>query len=137
MPSVPTPVGSSPSCTALIALLALLTLLSGVLLWLVLTRTCVDGARDGGDNPTKSPFPKSQDTPKRGGCHNMASPDTQGDVTTWRPLHVTAAWCSGDRNASAPPFQPLGAIYVPIKGEAAEDGDTEMTQLVKEEDAAP
>ncbi|XP_065715711.1 scavenger receptor cysteine-rich domain-containing protein DMBT1-like isoform X2 [Patagioenas fasciata] len=83
--------GSPPSCAALIALLALLTVLSGVLLWLILTRTCVDGVR----------------------------------------------WRSGDPNASVTPFQPPGAIYVPIKGEATEDGDTEMTQLVKEEDAAP
>ncbi|OPJ90413.1 hypothetical protein AV530_004070 [Patagioenas fasciata monilis] len=83
--------GSPPSCAALIALLALLTVLSGVLLWLILTRTCVDRVR----------------------------------------------WRSGDPNASVTPFQPPGAIYVPIKGEATEDGDTEMTQLVKEEDAAP
>ncbi|KAM6184280.1 scavenger receptor cysteine-rich domain-containing protein DMBT1-like [Sarcoramphus papa] len=67
------PKGASPSCSVLIALLALVMLLSGVLLWLNLKRRCMAAAQAGGDSPIPVCVPSTH-----GPC--SGHPETQGDT---------------------------------------------------------
>lgn len=55
----PRPLSPGPplSCAALVVLLALVMVLSGVLLWLILRRRCIAAAMAAGDGPTRVPPP--------------------------------------------------------------------------------
>lgn len=137
--SSPTP-GTSPSCSVLIVLLALVMVLSGVLLWLNLKRRCIAAAQAGGDSPIPvcSPSPSSltpsQPPQNPGGWGDGGQPcGCQSLVTDPCPLHLTARRHPRDHSTSAMSFQPTGGIYLPTKTESPEDTDTEMTQLTKED----
>lgn len=137
----PTP-GASPSCSALIALLALLMLLSGVLLWLNLQRRCMAAAQPGGDSPIPvCPHPSWQLLPQpprnaRGHGHGAQVSSCWIPVPAPCPFYLAARRRPGDQSSSATTFQPMGAIYLPTKAEAPDSVDTETTQLMKE-DMAP
>lgn len=127
------PTGSPSSCSALVALLILMVMMSGVLLWLYLKSRCTGAGQAAGGSPHLSSRPLSL----------YINPLMQHRLgVQWLPnqqLYVLTFICSAalkcprERGASAMPFQTAGAIYHPAEGQFHKDADTETTELIRED----